>query len=579
MLSLPLICLTFIGFASPILAQSVFAHVIVGNTYSYTQANWATDIATAAAAGIDGFALNVGYLDTINPLGFVQAQLDNAYQAADAAGFQMFLSFDYLAQGAWDQNAVIRTVNGYSSHASQFKWQGKPLVSTFEGADHAGDWAYIKAQTNCFFVPDFSSQGAEGAAGKPNVDGLLSWNAWPNGATDMTDDDDKAYVTALNGRPYMMPVSPWFYTNLPLWSKNWLWRGDDLWHHRWNQVLNIQPALVEILTSYKNKSRPDTSHVTFWYRLNPGSGSACGAGTTCNTPTQGQVALNPQECDIDAVFFTAFVPDTALATVNVTIGGSTQTVSATNPGIFHSSVPFNDMTGDVTVAVTASDGTEIGPVNGAPISAACAGADWIECHFPSTPLRPFLMYRGIERRGSVRVYFGRKLWIVCVTPNQLLTKKFPLPFEPSTLTALLLSSGEPFEPSVARSRGEECLDGTVCGVSSEQIPYDVFDLTRLKVTFIDKEGDEHTFEVAEGDNLLDIAQANDLEMEVDSDEMYDKIPEATDDENDMLDLAFGLTETSRLGCQVKMTKELDGLVVKLPQMTRNMQASDFEKRN
>lgn len=61
--------------------------------------------------------------------------------------------------------------------------------------------------------------------------------------------------------------------------------------------------------------------------------------------------------------------------------------------------------------------------------------------------------------------------------------------------------------------------------------------------------------------------------------MYDKIPEASDDENDMLDLAFGLTETSRLGCQVEMSPELDGLVVKLPQMTRNMQASDFEKRS
>ena len=118
--------------------------------------------------------------------------------------------------------------------------------------------------------------------------------------------------------------------------------------------------------------------------------------------------------------------------------------------------------------------------------------------------------------------------------------------------------------------------------------------------------------MSKGENLLDIAQANDLEMEgrlcicefrssmrltdgcpgacggscacstchviVDSDDMYDQIPEATDDENDMLDLAFGLTETSRLGCQVQMTKELDGLVVKLPQMTRNMQASDFEKR-
>lgn len=57
--------------------------------------------------------------------------------------------------------------------------------------------------------------------------------------------------------------------------------------------------------------------------------------------------------------------------------------------------------------------------------------------------------------------------------------------------------------------------------------------------------------------------------------MFDKIPEATDDENDMLDLAFGLTETSRLGCQVKMTKALDGLKVRLPRMTRNMQKSDF----
>lgn len=54
--------------------------------------------------------------------------------------------------------------------------------------------------------------------------------------------------------------------------------------------------------------------------------------------------------------------------------------------------------------------------------------------------------------------------------------------------------------------------------------------------------------------------------------------EPDDDENDMLDLAFGLTETSRLGCQVKMSKELDGVEVKLPTMTRNMQASDFAKK-
>ncbi|WPG98522.1 Hypothetical protein R9X50_00131300 [Acrodontium crateriforme] len=111
-----------------------------------------------------------------------------------------------------------------------------------------------------------------------------------------------------------------------------------------------------------------------------------------------------------------------------------------------------------------------------------------------------------------------------------------------------------------------------------------------KITFIDKDGAEYTFEVADGNNLLDIAQANDLEMEgacggscacstchviVEDDAMFDKMEEPSDDENDMLDLAFGLTETSRLGCQVEMSKELDGLRVKLPSMTRNLQASDF----
>ncbi|RSL69470.1 Adrenodoxin mitochondrial [Fusarium duplospermum] len=113
----------------------------------------------------------------------------------------------------------------------------------------------------------------------------------------------------------------------------------------------------------------------------------------------------------------------------------------------------------------------------------------------------------------------------------------------------------------------------------------------LWVTFIEKDGQEHKIAVSEGDNLLDIAQANDLEMEgacggscacstchviVLEDEYFDKMPEPEDDENDMLDLAFGLTETSRLGCQVLMTKELDGLRVKLPSMTRNLQASDFQ---
>ena len=51
-----------------------------------------------------------------------------------------------------------------------------------------------------------------------------------------------------------------------------------------------------------------------------------------------------------------------------------------------------------------------------------------------------------------------------------------------------------------------------------------------------------------------------------TEEDFSKIDEeATDEELDMLDLAFGLTDTSRLGCQVCMSKALDGVVVKVPE--------------
>ena len=50
---------------------------------------------------------------------------------------------------------------------------------------------------------------------------------------------------------------------------------------------------------------------------------------------------------------------------------------------------------------------------------------------------------------------------------------------------------------------------------------------------------------------------------------FDKLEEATEDEDDMLDMAPGLTATSRLGCQIILSKELDGLEVKLPEHTRN----------
>lgn len=109
-----------------------------------------------------------------------------------------------------------------------------------------------------------------------------------------------------------------------------------------------------------------------------------------------------------------------------------------------------------------------------------------------------------------------------------------------------------------------------------------------KMTFIQRDGSRRQVDAPVGQSLLDIAQANGIDIEgaceaslccttchviVDSGD-YARLADASEDEEDMLDLAFGLTRTSRLGCQVTMTEELDGLTVTLPPDTRNMFAAD-----
>ncbi|THH03251.1 hypothetical protein EW145_g6400 [Phellinidium pouzarii] len=109
--------------------------------------------------------------------------------------------------------------------------------------------------------------------------------------------------------------------------------------------------------------------------------------------------------------------------------------------------------------------------------------------------------------------------------------------------------------------------------------------TGITVHFKDSKGAlVKTVEANEGDSILDIAHEYDIDLEgacegsvacstchvILSPEHYDLLPEPEDDENDMLDMAFGLTDTSRLGCQVKLRKELDGIVCTLPSATRNM---------
>ena len=105
-----------------------------------------------------------------------------------------------------------------------------------------------------------------------------------------------------------------------------------------------------------------------------------------------------------------------------------------------------------------------------------------------------------------------------------------------------------------------------------------------KMTFIERDGTRREVEAPLGLSVLEIAQKHDVDIEgacegslacstchVIVDKAWiGKLSPATEDEEDMLDLAFGLEKTSRLGCQIVMTEKLDGLVVKLPAGSRNM---------
>lgn len=53
-------------------------------------------------------------------------------------------------------------------------------------------------------------------------------------------------------------------------------------------------------------------------------------------------------------------------------------------------------------------------------------------------------------------------------------------------------------------------------------------------------------------------------------EVYNKLTPPKDEEEDLLDLAFGLTQTSRLGCQVKVDEKFEGIKVKLPKASKNL---------
>ena len=110
-------------------------------------------------------------------------------------------------------------------------------------------------------------------------------------------------------------------------------------------------------------------------------------------------------------------------------------------------------------------------------------------------------------------------------------------------------------------------------------------MSAITVTFVTEKGERVAAAGQPGDRLLEPGQNAGMPLEgtcegqmacstchvVVAPEWFDRLPPACDDEEDMLDLATGVTRTSRLSCQIRLDDALDGLEVRIPGESRDMQ--------
>jgi chitinase len=398
--------------ASNVQAKAVFAHFMVGNTEFFDVSKWTANIQLAQAAHIDAFALNIAYGWANN-----EQQIQNAFTAAASQGFKLFFSFDYAGgDKGWPLEDVRSYIRKYGGNAAHYRYNGVPLVSTFEGPKQADDWKIINSgDTSCFFIPDWSSVGAGPAvaAGGGVANGLFSWAAWPTGQLNTTTYVDASYQLALSGKPYMMPVSPWFFTNMPGFDKNWLWNSGDLWYQRWQQIISLdfEPEFLQIIswndygeshyigpldsTEYEAFDRGKSPYnyvdnmphdgwrehlpyvidlyktgtasftkesLVVWFRTS--LAGACADGeTTGNTASQLQYEYSPLALMPDRLYFSALLA--SYAELRVSYGGTTYQVKAWDltpdggVGIYHTSIPISTTSGSWRATVVRNGATVI----------------------------------------------------------------------------------------------------------------------------------------------------------------------------------------------------------------------------
>ncbi|XP_005038184.1 PREDICTED: adrenodoxin, mitochondrial [Ficedula albicollis] len=128
-----------------------------------------------------------------------------------------------------------------------------------------------------------------------------------------------------------------------------------------------------------------------------------------------------------------------------------------------------------------------------------------------------------------------------------------------------------------------------------QLPQAESSEDKITVHFINRDGDKLTAKGKPGDSLLDVVVDNNLDIDgfgacegtlacstchlIFEDHIFEKLDAITDEEMDMLDLAYGLTETSRLGCQICLKKSMNDMTVRVPEAVADARQSVDMSKN
>lgn len=238
----------------------VFAHYMVCYAlYGDSLGAYRQEIQDAQAAGIDGFALNVGEWN--GPDTYYKTRVEMIYEAAESLtnGFKLFFSVDMA-----NTNDIVQMVSAYANRSNSFYYNGKLVLSTFNG--NSLNWTNgvlepLAAQgINVFFIPNFITEGGtwqtlpQGAAALVTkygsfIDGLFPFAAGlPNDIVY----EDSAYLQACrtNGKVCMAGCSPtyWGCAQPTVGRPYFESQGGAGVVTQWNWIIANQPDWVEIIT-------------------------------------------------------------------------------------------------------------------------------------------------------------------------------------------------------------------------------------------------------------------------------------------------------------------------------------------